>query len=138
MNYKFSNRSNREMVGVYPDLSFAAHEALRISEVDFSVFDGIRTIAQQQRLVESGASWTMDSYHLYGLAIDLVAYIGGYRFESEPNKKVYLAMSKVVSAHGIKAECGWDLWEKDIYHWQMSDMKEKYDIRQIMPELEAI
>ena len=133
MSYRYSKRSHRNLIGIYPDLAFAATEALKISQVDITVLDGIRTIQEQEELVESGASWTVDSYHLYGLAIDLTAYINGIRFELDPNKQVYTAMKSVIQAHGIKAECGMDLWDKDIYHWQMTGLKEQYDIRQIMP-----
>lgn len=133
MNYRYSRRSLRNQIGVYPDLTFAANEALKISQVDITILDGIRTTTEQEALVESGASWTMDSYHLYGLALDLVAYVNGIRFEIEPNKHVYTAMKSVVHAHGIKAECGQDLWDKDIYHWQMTGLKEQYDIRVIAP-----
>jgi peptidoglycan L-alanyl-D-glutamate endopeptidase CwlK len=65
------------MAGVDPRLIVIASRALAISEVDFGVSEGLRTEKRQRQLVNSGASKTMDSYHITGHAIDLVAYVGG-------------------------------------------------------------
>ena len=60
----------------------ALREVGSITEVDFGVIQGVRTVEEQEALVAKGASKTMKSYHLpqedgYGHAVDLMAYIAG-------------------------------------------------------------
>jgi peptidoglycan LD-endopeptidase CwlK len=69
--------SLKELKGVHPDLVAVTKRAIQLSAQDFTVHDGIRTVAEQQRLVASGASTTMDSRHLTGHAVDLVPYVNG-------------------------------------------------------------
>ena len=131
MSFYLGQRSMSNLVGIYPSLAYAVTEAIKITHQDFTVFSGIRTVAEQQGLVASGASDTLDSYHLYGLAVDIVAWDRGANFDVEPNKPVRLAMKEVIDVHGMHAECGYDVWGWDIYHWQMSGLKRTYDIREL-------
>lgn len=71
MARKFSAKSLDNLRGVHPDLIRVVKHALEISPVDFSVIEGLRTVARQKQLVASGASQTMNSRHLYGMAVDL-------------------------------------------------------------------
>ena len=75
--FRFSARSLRNLKGVHPDLVRVAMRALEITDLDFGVTEGLRTEARQRELVASGASRTMNSRHLTGHAIDVVALIGG-------------------------------------------------------------
>ena len=76
MAYKLSTRSRGRLFGVDPELKEVVSLAITYTKIDFGVIEGIRTVAQQKALVESGASQTMDSKHLKGRAVDLMAYIG--------------------------------------------------------------
>ena len=73
-NFKFSKRSEENLNGVHPDLVKVARRALEISEIDFTVIEGVRTKARQQQLYKQGATKTMNSRHLTGHAIDIVPY----------------------------------------------------------------
>jgi len=85
MTYILGNRSRTELEGVHPDLIAVVRRAIELTPVDFSVHDGIRTRAEQQELVDRGASRTMNSRHITGHAVDLVPYINGrLRWEWEP------------------------------------------------------
>lgn len=77
MSWKFSKRSYANMVGVRPELVAVASRALLLSPVDFGITEGLRTRERQEQLVAAGASWTMDSRHLTGHALDVVAYVRG-------------------------------------------------------------
>ena len=77
MAYTLSKRSLKNLIGVHPMIGFAVTEAIKITEQDFMVFEGRRTTQRQEELVKAGFSKTMNSYHLYGLAVDLVAYVNG-------------------------------------------------------------
>jgi len=74
--FKFSSRSEANLKTVHADLQKVMRLALRISPVDFSITEGIRTKDRQKKLVESGASQTMNSRHLTGHAVDVAAFIG--------------------------------------------------------------
>lgn len=69
----FSKRSLGNMHGVHPDLIRVAAHALQTSPHDFVVIEGVRSLERQRELVKAGKSWTMNSRHLHGLAIDLMA-----------------------------------------------------------------
>lgn len=74
--FKLSQRSLSRLDGVHPDLVEVVKRAIEITEVDFGVTEGVRTQARQRALVASGASQTMNSRHLTGHAVDVVAYEG--------------------------------------------------------------
>jgi peptidoglycan L-alanyl-D-glutamate endopeptidase CwlK len=65
------------MEGVDQRLVDCVLRAIELSEVDFGVTQGLRTIEEQEALVAKGASKTMKSKHIDGLAVDLMAYVGG-------------------------------------------------------------
>ena len=77
MNFHLSQRSLDRLAGVKPQLVAVVKRAIEITTVDFGVTEGLRTIETQRRYVETGKSQTMDSKHLTGDAVDLVAYIDG-------------------------------------------------------------
>ena len=77
MAFKFSTRSQEKLIGVDSELKEIVSLAITYTKIDFGVIEGIRTVAQQKALVESGASQTMDSKHLKGRAVDLMAYVNG-------------------------------------------------------------
>ena len=79
--FKLSQRSLNKLDGVHPDLVAVVKRAIEITDVDFGVTYGVRTIEEQEKLVASGRSQTMKSKHLiqedgYSHAVDLVAYDG--------------------------------------------------------------
>ena len=77
MAFKFSTRSQEKLIGVDSELKEIVSLAITYTKIDFGVIEGVRTVAQQKALVESGASQTMDSKHLEGRAVDLMAYVDG-------------------------------------------------------------
>lgn len=72
-NFKFSKESLRNLEGVHPDLIAVANLALRLAPVDFKITEGLRTKEKQEQRVSEGKSKTMNSRHLTGHAIDVVA-----------------------------------------------------------------
>ena len=75
--FSLSNRSLKLLEGVNPHLVRVVKKAIILSDVDFRVIEGVRTVERQKRLVEAGASRTMNSRHLTGHAVDLAAIVGG-------------------------------------------------------------
>ena len=74
--FKLSKRSLDRLEGVDADLVAVVKRAIEITTVDFGVTEGMRSIETQRKYVDAGKSQTMNSKHLTGDAVDLVAYIG--------------------------------------------------------------
>lgn len=116
-------------------MAFAVTEAIKISKVDFGVIEGVRRMKRQKKLVKQGKSKTFNSYHLYGLAVDLVPYIdGNYRWDDPAAfQEIAVAMQKVINTYSLPVEWGFKKWGWDMPHWQMTGFRAKYDIRKIDP-----
>ena len=81
MSFKLSTRSKNKLKGVHPDMVAVVERAIELTDVDFGVTYGVRSLAEQEKLVASGRSQTMKSKHLiqdsgYSHAVDVVAYDG--------------------------------------------------------------
>jgi len=136
--HKLSKRSLRNLDGVHPFLGFAVMKAIEITKQDFTVLAGVRTAEEQAKLVASGASKTRNSYHLYGLAVDLVAWVDGKpSWEERRYAAISAAMKEVIAEHNLPIEWGYAKWGWDMPHWQITeldgmDARNVYDIRKIM------
>ena len=76
MAFTLSQRSLGRLDGVNNKLHSVVTTAIGLTNVDFGVTCGLRTQKEQEELVARGASQTMNSKHLTGDAVDVVAYIG--------------------------------------------------------------
>lgn len=111
--YKLGQASKKELQGVHPDLVAVVQRAIELTVQDFAVHDGIRTLAEQKKLVASGASQTLDSRHITGHAVDLVPYINGkLRWEWDP---IYMIADAVrVAAQELGTPIRWGgVWDID-------------------------
>ncbi len=77
MGFKFGEKSEANLSGVHPDLVKVVRQALLISPIDFSVWEGVRSTRQQAEYFVTGASKRILSRHLTGHAVDLYAFVGG-------------------------------------------------------------
>ena len=77
MSIILGQRSLSRLEGVHPDLVRVVKQAAAISNLDFTVLEGLRTLERQRKLVAEGASRTMKSRHLTGHAVDLGVLIDG-------------------------------------------------------------
>ena len=66
MTYALGKRSLERLVGVHPDLVRVVKRAIELTDHDFSVIEGLRTLETQRAYVEKGVSWRMDSRRLAG------------------------------------------------------------------------
>ena len=121
MPFALGTRSRERLKGVHPDLVRVVERAIQLTEVDFTVLEGLRTAARQQQLVKSGASKTMRSRHLTGHAVDLGAVIDGeVRWDWPLYHKIAKAVKQAAAELKVPIEWGAD-WRtfKDGPHWQL-------------------
>lgn len=124
--FALGNKSIENLKGVHPDLVKVVHRAIQITQVDFTVTCGVRTIAEQKVLVAAGASKTMNSRHIpgkdgYSKAVDLAALVNGaVRWDWPLYYKLAEAMKTAAKELGIPLEWGGD-WKsfKDGPHFQL-------------------
>jgi hypothetical protein len=138
--YSLSKRSLKQMVGMNPALSFAVTMAIGRTMQDFGVLNmgGIRTQEQQDELYAKGrtapgkkVTWTRNSRHVSGNAVDLVAFVDGKpTWDEQYYPEIIRAMKSVIKDYNLKIDHGFDLWGKDIPHWQISHSD--YELRELL------
>jgi len=106
MGYVLGKRSLQKLSTVDDRLQRIVQYAITVTKQDFSVICGIRTKTEQRSLVASGASQTMNSKHLDGLAVDLMAYSGGGRWELNLYDEIADAMKDGAKQEGIALRWG--------------------------------
>ena len=113
--------SLNRLEGVHPDLVRVVKKAAAMSDLDFTVLEGLRTVERQTQLVKQGASKTMNSRHITGHAVDLAPMIGGKVSWDWP---LYHRLAKVVKAAAADENVpitwggGWRTF-KDGPHWEL-------------------
>ena len=121
MSFALGQRSLSRLEGVHPDLVRVIKCAIELTPVDFTVLEGLRTLARQQRYVASGASRTMRSRHLTGHAVDIAPWVGGAVSWAWPlYHKLAPAVKQAAKECDVPVEWGGD-WRsfKDGPHWQL-------------------
>lgn len=119
--YSLGPRSMARLRGVHPDLVKVVQQAIKLSSVDFTVLEGLRSIDRQRTLVDSGASQTLNSRHLTGHAVDLGAWVDNQVDWSWPlYHKIAAAMKEAARQINVPIEWGGD-WRtfKDGPHFQL-------------------
>lgn len=131
--YELSQRSLDQLEGVDERLVKVVCAAIKLTNVDFGVIEGLRTLARQQELVAKGASQTMTSKHLDGLAVDLMAYVDGRGcWELNVYDDIADAMKMAAQAEGVQIRWGaaWHIDDITTYGGTMEEAMNDYiDLR---------
>lgn len=121
MSYSLGQSSKTNLVGVIPQLIKVVELAITITKQDFTVYEGLRTLARQKLLVKQGYSRTLDSYHLpqadgFGHAVDLVPWIQGHPvWDWEGCYEIALAMDTAATRLGYADMIVWGaVWDKSL------------------------
>jgi peptidoglycan L-alanyl-D-glutamate endopeptidase CwlK len=77
MSFTLGARSLQRLEGVHPDLVRVVKRAITLTDLDFTVLEGLRSRERQTVLYAKGATRTMNSRHLTGHAVDLAPVIAG-------------------------------------------------------------
>jgi peptidoglycan L-alanyl-D-glutamate endopeptidase CwlK len=119
--FRLSKRSHDRLFGVDPRLVAVVNSAIGITKVDFGVTEGLRTRETQEMYVRTGKSQTMNSKHLTGEAVDLVAYVNGtVSWELNLYDDIAEAMKIAAKEHDLPLRWGaaWNI--ADIRKWEGS------------------
>ena len=122
MSIILGTRSLSRLEGVHPDLVRVVKRAAAMSDLDFTVLEGLRTVERQKQLFAQKATKTMNSRHLTGHAVDLAPMIGGKISWDWP---LYNRLSKIVKAaavaENVAVTWGGDFRTfKDGPHWELN------------------
>jgi peptidoglycan L-alanyl-D-glutamate endopeptidase CwlK len=119
--FRLSDRSRTRLKGVHPDLIAVVEAAIRLTPVDFTITEGLRTPARQASLVRAGASRTLNSRHLTGHAVDVAALVDGkVRWDWPLYERIAEAFKRAAAAAGTPIVWGGD-WRslKDGPHFEL-------------------
>lgn len=124
MTYKLSKRSLANLEGVHPKLVLVVKRALELSQVDFTVIEGVRTPERQKELYAQGrtapgsiVTWMLTSNHFvnkatgFGHAVDIVPYPVDWK-NTAAFDAVAKAMFQAADELAVKIRWGAD-WNMD-------------------------
>ena len=127
MSFKLGKRSLSNLEGVHPDLVKVVNRAIELTQVDFTVIEGLRTKERQAQLLKEKKTTTSNSRHLTGHAVDLAAWVipegsdkGTVSWDWKYYEQIADAMKKAALELKIPIEWGGD-WKtfKDGPHFQL-------------------
>lgn len=131
MAITLSATSKANLKGVHPDLVKVVLRAAAICPADlpFKVTEGIRSVAQQRENIKKGVSWTMNSRHLTGHAVDIAPTVdlngdGKVSTAEQYHWPLYYKLAVVIkqAAKDVGVPVGWGGdWKKrkDGPHWEL-------------------
>ena len=119
MGYSLGKRSLDNLVGIHPDLVSVVERAIEITEQDFTVIEGLRSVERQRELLKSGKSTTMNSRHITGHAVDICPWPVSWDWDEF--YPIADAMKQAASELDIDLQWGGD-WKSfpDAPHFQLS------------------
>jgi peptidoglycan LD-endopeptidase CwlK len=121
MTIYLSKTSLAKLKGVDPRLVRVVLKAAQLAttEQDFSVEEGVRTLARQKRLYAQGrtkpgkiVTWTLKSKHIEGKAVDLLPYPEGWSAKLSDFNAIAKLMFKAAQIEGVEIRWGAD-WDRD-------------------------
>lgn len=122
VKYQLSSFSLSNLQDVHCDLQSVVNRAIKITTIDFTVIEGVRTKERQKKLVERGASQTLNSRHLTGHAVDLVPWVdGGLSWHWSDFDPLAAAMKEAAEEQMVPITWGGE-WQNfpDGAHFQLS------------------
>lgn len=132
MGFKLTQRDQDRLDAVDEGLAKVIRRAADISTVKFCVTEGLRTLEKQRELYAQGrtkpgkiVTWTLNSEHLSGRAVDLAVI--GEDGKISWDEKRYPALAEIVkrAATDLQVEIEWggDWKTKDLPHYQLKKRK---------------
>jgi peptidoglycan L-alanyl-D-glutamate endopeptidase CwlK len=110
-----NERSLNNLQGVHPDLVRVVKRAAE--REPFIVTEGLRNLDRQKKLKSAGKSWTLNSRHLTGHAVDVVDPDARYDIPDMTN--IAAAMKGAAKELGIPIVWGGDWKQRDTPHFEL-------------------
>ena len=124
-HHVLGKRSRNNLKGVKPEIVAVIFLALKLSEIDFAVIDGVRTITEQEKYLAKGISKSLNSMHLiqddgFSHAVDLMP--SGFKTFDDITDiawgHVNKAVKEAIKILNYPINNGFDMWGWDKPHWQ--------------------
>lgn len=128
MTFRLGTASSDRLRDCQLDLARTIRLAIEQSEVDFQVYEVRRDLERQRELYASGASRTLDSFHLpdaegVSHAADLVPWIGGkLQWQSRPCTLVAKAMHRAAMQTATTITWG-AVWDRHLTELAVHDLE---------------
>jgi peptidoglycan L-alanyl-D-glutamate endopeptidase CwlK len=118
MTYSLGDKSRRTLEGVHPDLVAVVEKAIKITQKDFTVLEGLRSPERQKQLMVEGKTKTLSSRHITGHAVDLAPW--PISWDWEEFYPIADAMKQAADDLGVAIVWGGD-WKSfpDAPHFQL-------------------
>lgn len=102
------NQVCKDMGLLDPKLAAAIDELGKVHA--FRIVETWRSLARQKHLKATGASRTLKSRHMLGLAVDIYPLPWGYKIPAAEIAKIHASWKKIAAKHGFPktALLGWD------------------------------
>lgn len=113
-----NDRSRKNLVGVHPDLVRVVEAAFERSQVKFVVTEGLRNLERQKQLKAAGKSWTLNSRHLTGHAVDVVD-ADDFKYDIPDMTSIARAMKESAAELKVPIVWGGDWKTKDTPHFEL-------------------
>lgn len=118
--YRLTEHSESNLVGVHESLRRVVERAITITDVDFCVTEGVRTIEKQRELFAIGATRVLKSRHLTGHAVDLAPWVGATISWHWPHfRRLSVVVKRAADEVGVPVQWGGDWVEPDGPHWEL-------------------
>lgn len=114
MSFVLGKKSLKELEGCKPSILKLAHLAIKKTLIDFTIFDGMRTMAEHLANVAKGVSKAKVSKHVLGEAMDAVPLVNG-KPVWDPVKCVIVARGVQQAARELNIPITWGaVWDRDL------------------------
>lgn len=113
-----NERSRNNLAGVHPDLVRVVELAASKCTVPMVVTEGLRTLERQKMLKAAGKSWTLNSRHLTGHAVDLVD-ADDFGYDVPDMSAIAKAMKEAAAECDVPIVWGGDWKSKDTPHFEL-------------------
>lgn len=113
-----NERSLKNLEGVQVPLVRVVTRAAELSPVPFVVTEGLRNLERQKTLKAAGKSWTLDSRHLTGHAVDVVD-ADDFGYDIPDMEEIAKAFKAAAAELKIPIDWGGDWKTRDTPHFEL-------------------
>jgi len=111
---------NYDKEPLHPDLIALLNYVSENYSLKFVIVDSIRSLDEQQILLDGGATHSLDSKHLEGKAVDIVPYFDySNRYDTGLFKQLAVNFKEAASSLNISIIWGGDWDEPEYQHYEL-------------------